>query len=56
MNNQEPKLYLRYRSNAFSDWDCLIIGKGNKGTSACKIFEIEGNHSLSENGIYYWMW
>lgn len=54
MNNQEPKLSFRFR-NSFSDWDCLIIGNGNKGTSGCHIFEIEGEHSLSENGISYWI-
>jgi hypothetical protein len=52
----DNKPYIRHAiHNSFSNWDCLIIGKGNKGTSACKIFEIEGQHSLSQNGISYWI-
>lgn len=39
----------------FTDWDCLIIGKGDKGTSAFKVFEIEGDHNLSSNSISFWV-
>lgn len=36
-------------------WDDIIIGKGEKGTSACKVFDIEGNENISENKLSYWI-
>ena len=36
-------------------WDSVIVGAGNKGCSACKVFAIEGNHSISENNVSYWI-
>lgn len=36
-------------------WDDIIIGKGEKGTSAFKVFDIEGNENISENKISYWI-
>ena len=36
-------------------WDSVIIGAGSKGCSACKVFAIEGDHSISENSVSYWI-
>ena len=36
-------------------WDDIIIGKGNKGTSATLVFDIEGNNNISENNVSYWI-
>jgi len=36
-------------------WDDVVIGKGNKGCSAILCFQIEGNHSISENSNSYWI-
>lgn len=56
MNNQEPKPKLMYSiDHQYTSWDFLIIGKGNKGTSGCHVFDIEGTHSISQNGISYWI-
>jgi uncharacterized protein (DUF2164 family) len=55
MNNKEPKLRFRFNHHDFSSWDCLIIGKGDKGNSGFKIFEIDGEHILSQNRISYWI-
>ena len=36
-------------------WDDIIIGNGTKGTSACKVFDIEGDHSISQNKVSFWI-
>ena len=36
-------------------WDSVIVGAGSKGCSACKVFAIEGDHSISENNVSYWI-
>lgn len=54
MNNQVPKLNFRINHD-FTSWDCLIIGEGNKGTSGFHVFDIEGEHGISQNGITYWI-
>ena len=36
-------------------WDSVIVGAGSKGCSACKVFAIEGDHSISENSVSYWI-
>ncbi len=36
-------------------WDDIIIGKGEKGCSAIRIFKIEGNHNISENRVSFWI-
>jgi len=36
-------------------WDDVIIGTGNKGNSAVLVFAIEGEHSISENSVSYWI-
>ena len=35
--------------------ESVIIGAGNKGCSAYKVFAIEGDHSISENNVSYWI-
>lgn len=36
-------------------WDDIIIGKGNKGNTAIKVFAIPGDHGLSHNVVSYWI-
>ena len=36
-------------------WDSVIIGAGSKGNSACRVFSIAGDHSISENNASYWI-
>lgn len=36
-------------------WDDIIIGKGEKGNSAIKVFKIEGLKIISENSVSYWI-
>jgi hypothetical protein len=36
-------------------WDDVIIGNGDKGNSAYKVFAVSGNHSISENSVSYWI-
>jgi hypothetical protein len=36
-------------------WDDIIIGQGNKGNSATHIFKIKGEHSISHNGVSFWI-
>ena len=36
-------------------WENFIIGKGTKGNSAMLVFEIAGNHSISQNSVSYWI-
>ncbi len=36
-------------------WDDVIIGKGDRGCSAIRVFAIEGEHSISENSVSYWV-
>lgn len=36
-------------------WDDVIIGSGGIGCSAFKVFDIEGEHSISENTNTYWI-
>lgn len=36
-------------------WDSVVIGMGCKGNSAIKVFAIEGDHSISENEVSYWI-
>jgi CTP:phosphocholine cytidylyltransferase-like protein len=38
-----------------SDWDDVIIGKGDKGCSSTLCFDIKGEHSISHNGISFWI-
>jgi len=35
-------------------WDDVVIGSGNMGCSALKVFKIPGEHSISENRTCYW--
>jgi len=36
-------------------WDDVIIGTGDRGNSAVKVFGIDGHHSISENINSYWV-
>lgn len=36
-------------------WDNVIIGEGNKLASAVHVFNVEGDHSISENSVSYWI-
>lgn len=36
-------------------WEDFVIGKGNKGCSAIKVFEITGEHGVSQNSVSYWI-
>lgn len=36
--------------------DEIVIGKGDKGCTAIKVFSIEGPHGISENQVSYWIW
>jgi len=36
-------------------WDNVIIGKGNKGSTAEHVFKIPGDHHISENKVSYWI-
>lgn len=36
-------------------WDDVIIGKGNKGTTAIHMNGIEGNHSILQNSVSFWI-
>lgn len=36
-------------------WDDVVIGSGDKGCSATKVFAIEGDHCVSENSVSYWV-
>ena len=36
-------------------WDDVIIGAGNKGNSAGRVFAVPGEHSISENSVSYWI-
>ena len=36
-------------------WDDVIIGTGNKGTSAIKVFDCPGLENVSENRVSYWV-
>lgn len=36
-------------------WDDVIIGEGNKGTSAFRLFEIAGDHGISHNKVSFWV-
>lgn len=38
-----------------SDWNDVIIGKGQRGHTAIKVFEIEGDHGISDGGNCYWI-
>lgn len=36
-------------------WDDVIIGIGKRGCSATRVFDIEGEHSISHNDNSYWI-
>ena len=36
-------------------WEDFVIGKGTKGCSAVKVFEIAGDHGVSQNSVSYWV-
>lgn len=36
-------------------WDDIVIGKGDQGTTAFKVFEIDGGARVSENKVSYWI-
>jgi len=36
-------------------WDDVVIGTGDRQCSACKVFHIEGDHSISQNSTSYWI-
>jgi hypothetical protein len=36
-------------------WDDAIIGTGHKGVSAVRVLDIEGDHSISQNSVSYWI-
>lgn len=36
-------------------WEDFVIGKGAKGCSAVKVFEIAGDHGVSQNSVSYWI-
>lgn len=36
-------------------WDDVIIGIGERGCSATRVFDIEGEHSISHNDNSYWI-
>jgi hypothetical protein len=36
-------------------WDDIIIGDGNSGCSAYRIFKVEGEHSMSQNSVSFWL-
>lgn len=36
-------------------WNNTIIGEGNYGNSAVHIFNIEGDHRISQNEVSYWI-
>lgn len=35
-------------------WD-VIVGTGNYGCSACKVFKVPGSHNISENSVSFWI-
>jgi hypothetical protein len=36
-------------------WENVIIGNGDKGHTAIRVFNIKGEHSISENNVSYWI-
>lgn len=36
-------------------WDDVIIGSGNRGSSACHVFAIKGDHNISDNQVSFWV-
>lgn len=36
-------------------WDDIIIGKGEKGNSAVKVFGVPGDHRISHNRVSFWI-
>lgn len=52
---EKALLFAGHHSHRFSNWDFLVIGKGEKRNGAITVFEIEGTHSISENDIQYWI-
>jgi len=36
-------------------WNEFVIGKGEKRCSAVRVFDILGDHSISQNDISYWV-
>jgi len=36
-------------------WNDVVIGKGDKGCSAVKVFAISGDHSISHNSVSFWV-
>lgn len=36
-------------------WNDVVIGKGEKGCSAMKVFAIPGEHSISQNSVSFWI-
>lgn len=36
-------------------WNDVVIGKGEKGCSAVKVFAIPGAHSISQNRTSFWI-
>lgn len=37
-------------------WGDVIIGKGEKGNTAVRVFAIPGEHSISQNGVSFWIY
>jgi hypothetical protein len=54
-NNMDKNIRIIIPSSEFTDWDCIIIGKGDKTSSAFKVFEIVGNEHISENKVSFWI-
>lgn len=36
-------------------WDDVVIGQGDKGCSAIKLWEGQAGHSISQNSVSYWV-
>jgi hypothetical protein len=36
-------------------WDKVVIGDGRTACSALKVFEIEGDHHISQDSVSYWI-
>lgn len=36
-------------------WDDVIIGKGDKGNSSIKVFNLDLRHDIGENRVSYWI-
>ncbi len=35
-------------------WNEVVIGKGDKGNTAVKVFKLKGEHNISHNEVSYW--